>query len=82
MSFNRTLIVGISFFKHRELSSSALLVERSKGRLRGHAYDCIFILYKKAILGPILLMMWVGAFKNVEKYAYIRKVCSLRTTEK
>ena len=32
----------------------------------------------KLVWGPILTIMWVGGFKNVEKYAYVIKVWPLR----
>ena len=37
---------------------------------------------KKAIFGPILLIMWVGGFKNGKKYAYVIKVRPLAVATK
>ena len=60
------------------LGAILLLRKKNSGWVgSSNAYNCLFTLHKKAIFGPILLIMWVGGFKNGEKYAYVIKVWPL-----
>ena len=55
-----------------------LLCKKNSGWVgSSNAYNCLFALHEFAIFGQNLLIMWLGGFKNGEKYAYVMKVWPL-----